>query len=132
MSISTKVTPTRVATGIGLGAGFAGFLVGSTYAAAQNLQKVKNGEMEKNEAITDTLKEGGKTGIATGGAALLTGMLGFSSLLGAATFMVAGCGIKYWLDNFGKNCCSTQKAIATKDEKNVKPKTTKNPKEIEA
>ncbi len=117
--INHTTTPTRVATGVGLGAGFVGFLVGGTYAAAQNLHKVKNGEMEKKEAITETLKEGGKTGIATGGAALLTGVLGLPSLLGAATFMAAGCGIKYWLDNMGKEgaeqkTTKTSKALPAK------------------
>ncbi len=118
------VTPTRVATGVGLGAGFAGFLVGGAYAAAQNLHKVKNGEMERNEAITDTLKEGGKTGLATGGAALLTGVLGLPSLLGAATFMAAGCGIKYWLDNMGKNC-GTKTTVEAETPKSISPKDAK-------
>ena len=108
----THSTPPRVSGGLGLGAGFAGFFVGGVYAAAQNLHKVKNGEMATKEAITHTLKEGGKTGIATGGAALLTGVLGLPSLLGTATFMAAGCGIKYWLDAMEKNCAAkTEKLL---------------------
>ncbi len=114
----THTTTTRVTTGVGLGTGFAGFLVGSMYAAAGNIQKVKNGEMDKTQALTASLKEGGKTGIATGGAAVLTGVLGLPSIFGAVAFAAAGCGIKYWLDNIEDK--ATEKTETKNDKKTKK------------
>lgn len=117
----THMTTTSRPATSGLSTGFAGFLVGSIYAAAENIQKVKNGEMDKTQAIKASLKEGGKTGLATGGAAVLTGVLGLPSIFGAVAFAAAGCGIKYWLDN-----------INGKDEEKVETQTTKKTKKVTA
>ncbi len=116
-------TTSRPATANGFNTGFAGFLVGSIYAAAGNIQKVKNGEMDKAQAISASLKEGGKTGLATGGAAILTSVLGLPSIFGAVAFAAAGCGIKYWLDNINSK--------DDEDEK-VETQTTKKTKKLTA
>jgi hypothetical protein len=81
-----------------LAVGAAGALVGGVAAAARNLGKVKKNEMTQEDAIKDSLKEAGTTGLSTAAATAVVGALGLTGVLSIAGLIGVAVGVKYVAD----------------------------------
>ena len=67
---ATKTAP-RLVPHAGLAMGGMGAVVGGTAAAAKNIRRVKNEEINREEAVRDTLKETAGAGLATAAATVV-------------------------------------------------------------
>ena len=81
-----------------LAMGAVGAIVGGTASAARNIARVKNDEISKEDAVKDSLKEAGTTGLATAVAAAAVSAVGLTGALSLAGMVVAAIGAKYVAD----------------------------------
>lgn len=102
--MTTQATKVVSATAKGsLAVGVAGAIVAGASVAAKNIRKVKGGGMTKNEAVRDTAKEAGATGLAAGTAAAVVGAVGLGGFVGLIGIAALATGAKYLLDSALEN-----------------------------
>jgi hypothetical protein len=93
---ATKVT--RLVPHATLAMGGVGAIVGGTAAAAKNIRRVKEGEIKREEAVKDTIKEAAGAGLATATAAAVVGAVGATGLLSLLGVLAVATGTKYLWD----------------------------------
>jgi hypothetical protein len=81
-----------------LAMGGIGAIVGGTAAAAKNIRRVKNAEINREEAVKDTIKEAGGAGLATAAATAVVGAVGATGLLSLVGILALATGTKYLWD----------------------------------
>lgn len=74
-----------------------GAVVGATGAAAINLHRMRRNEIDLQAALSDTVKAGFNTAVATGAATAVGRMMGGNSWLNLAATLVAGTAVMYAL-----------------------------------
>ena len=79
--------------------GVMGAVVGGTFAAIDNIQKVAKGEQKSDEAIANVAKESLGTGLSTATAAAVMASLGIGGLVGVAGFAAVATVSKGLLDS---------------------------------
>ena len=94
----SKSVPHLVAPRATLAMGAAGALIGGAVAAARNYQRVQHQELSREDAVKDTLKEAGTTGLATATATAVVGALGFTGLVSLVGIVLATAGTKHLAD----------------------------------
>ncbi len=82
-----------------LAMGGLGAIIGGTAAAAKNIRQVKNDEVNREEAVKDTLKETAGAGIATAAATAVVGAVGATGLIGVLGILTVATGTKYLYDS---------------------------------
>lgn len=105
--IATVAAP-RAATAMGA----VGALVGGVVAAANNYDKVSKHEMTREEAVKNTLREAGTTGLATAAATVVVGAVGGTGLLALAGMVFVAAGTKRAVDRLIDQRPSSAKAPA--------------------
>lgn len=86
----STVAPRAALAGAGIG-----MMVGSTTALAKNIRRVKSGEINRREAVADTLTEGLGTGLATGAATAVVGAVGLTGWAGLLGLLTVATGVQY-------------------------------------
>jgi len=81
-----------------LAMGGVGAIIGGTAAAAKNIRRVKDGEIHREEAVRDTIKEAAGAGLATAAATALVGVFGATGLLSLVGIIAVATGTKYVWD----------------------------------
>jgi hypothetical protein len=81
-----------------LAMGGLGAIIGGTGAAAKNIRRVKNKEIEREDAVRDTLRESAGTGLATAAGTAVIGVAGVTGLLSLAGMLAVATGAKYLWD----------------------------------
>lgn len=81
------------------GAMLFGAVVGGVAAAAGNARKVQQGEMTRQQAALDALREAGTTGLSTGAGVAAMCRLGVGGFAGLVGITVVAAGTKYLLDS---------------------------------
>jgi hypothetical protein len=81
-----------------LAMGGVGAIVGGTAAAAKNIHRVKNAEINREAAVKDTIKEAAGTGLATATATAVVGVVGATGLLSLLGILAVATGTKYLWD----------------------------------
>ncbi len=81
-----------------LAMGAVGAVVGGTAAAARNISRVNKDEITRGEAVTDTLKEAGTTGVATATATAVVSSIGLTGTLSLVGLVAVAVGAKYAAD----------------------------------
>jgi hypothetical protein len=76
------------------GAGI-GLVVGSTGAIAKNIRRVKEGEITRQEAVSNTVSVGLGAGLATGAATAVVGAVGLTGLAGLLGVLTVATGVQY-------------------------------------
>lgn len=76
-----------------------GAIVGTTGAAAVNLHRMRQQEIEWQEALSNTVKVGLSAGVATAAAAAVGRMFAPNSVLSLAATLVTGTAVMYTLNN---------------------------------
>ena len=99
---------TRVLPKASLAVGGVGAIIGGTAAAAKNIRRVKNEEINREEAVRDTVKEAAGAGLATAAATAVAGAVGGAGWLSLLGFMAVATGAKYVWDS----AVNSQKAAA--------------------
>lgn len=97
----THATATRIAyfsPQATLAMGGVGAVIGATGAAADNIRRVKNGDINKEQAIKNTVKEAAGTGLATAAATAVVGAVGATGLLSLVGLVAVATGTKYLWD----------------------------------
>lgn len=89
---------TSVALKPTLAMGAVGAIVGGTAAAARNISRVHNNEITRNEAVTDSIKEAGTTGVATATASAVVRSIGLTGTLSLVGLVALTIGAKYAAD----------------------------------
>lgn len=109
--MALQASTSRVLLGRAVGAsGGLGAVVGGVVATAQDVKRVKQGEMTKAEAVADVGKEAVGTGLSAAAGVAVAGALGMTGLLGLAGIVGVAAGTKYlWDKQFGYT--RKQKAI---------------------
>ena len=92
-------------------AGTFGALVGATGAAAANIRKLRNEEIERADAIRDTVKIGLTAGAATVAGKLVADTLTRSPALALVAMFAAGTATAYWLQGQSQGESETQEAL---------------------
>ncbi|WP_051295090.1 magnetosome protein MamC [Maridesulfovibrio bastinii] len=75
-----------------------GAVIGGAVSAFQNAGKVKKGDMTKDEAIKDCIKEAGTMGVSTGTASAVVNPLPLGPIGSALGFVAVASGTKYMLN----------------------------------
>lgn len=76
-----------------------GMVIGAAVAGAKNIRLVKEGKMQSDQAVGETLKESLGTGLTTAAAGAAAGVLGLSGALGLVGVAALGVGVKYLWDS---------------------------------
>ncbi len=76
-----------------------GAVVGATGAAAANLHRIRHGEIDWQEAATQTIKVGFTAGVATAAATAVGRLFVRSPLLSLAATLATGTAVMYALNN---------------------------------
>jgi len=76
-----------------------GMVIGAAVAGAKNIRLVKEGKMQSDQAVGETLKESLGTGLTTAAAGAAAGVLGLSGALGLVGVAALGLGVKYLWDS---------------------------------
>lgn len=100
-STARPIAPTLASAA--LGGLIAGVVTGATVAAATSLRQVKDGEITKQEATQQIMREAGTMGLATTAGVTATaalGLTGIMSIFGVALFTT---GSKYGIDSLLDN-----------------------------
>ena len=92
-------------------AGTFGALVGATGAAASNIRKLRNEEIERTDAIRDTVKVGLTAGAATMAGKLAADALSRSPALALLAMFAAGTATAYWLQGQSQGESEPQEAL---------------------
>lgn len=100
-----------------LAMGGVGAVIGGTVAAAKNIRRVNNGEIKREEAVKNTIKEAAGTGLASAAATGLITATGATGLLSLAGIVAIATGSKYLWDSSTGN----QPAAETPKEEKPKP-----------
>jgi hypothetical protein len=116
------VRQTSIAPRASLAMGAAGAIVGGAVAAARDIDKVKQGDMTRDEAVKDVLKESGTTGLATATATAVVSSLGLTGVLSLAGLVAVAVGTKRLADKALTKC--ETKSLPEGDEKTSAPKKT--------
>ena len=106
-------------------AGVVGAAVTGAVAAARDLRKVKEGEMDKETAIKTVAKEALGGGLAVAAGAAVAKTLFRTSPLGFVAMLAVGVGAKYAYDTYVSKCCcccAAPDACAETAEAEEKPK----------
>jgi len=91
----TRFSPGPVVAMGGLAA-----VVGGSVAAARNMRRVRDGDLNRGEALADTLREAAGTGLAAAAAtALVTSIGGPGGFLSLVGVLALGTGAKYLWDS---------------------------------
>ncbi|MDK2954597.1 MAG: hypothetical protein PWQ57_93 [Desulfovibrionales bacterium] len=98
------VRQTSIAPRASLAMGAAGAIVGGAVAAARDIDKVKKGDMTREEAVKDVLKESGTTGLATAAATAVVSSLGLTGVLSLAGLVAVAVGTKRLADKALAKC----------------------------
>ncbi|GEM_PF-2473453 len=93
---ATKVT--RFVPQATLAMGGVGAIIGGTAAAAKNIRRVKDAEINREEAVRDTIKESAGAGLATATATAVVGAVGATGLLSLVGILAMATGTKYLWD----------------------------------
>ncbi len=89
---------TGIAPRASLAMGAAGAIIGGTAAAARNINRVKQGQMTREEAVKDVIKETGTTGISTAMAMAAVSAVGVTGIFSLLGFVSVAVGAKYLAD----------------------------------
>ncbi len=81
-----------------LAMGAVGAIVGGTAAAARNISRVNKDEITRSEAVKDSLKEAGTTGVATATATAVVSSIGLTGTLSLVGLVAVAIGAKYATD----------------------------------
>jgi hypothetical protein len=98
MAHSAMTNATRSVPRSSLAMGGVGAIIGGTAAAAKNIRRVKDGEIHREEAVRDTIKEAAGAGLATAAATALVGVFGATGLLSLVGIVAVATGTKYVWD----------------------------------
>ncbi len=106
MAMPTKTHAGVYNTGLGasvplratLAMGAVGAIVGGSAAAAQNIARVKHKEVTREQAVKNSLKEAGTTGLATAVATAAVGAVGLTGALSLVGMVAVAIGAKYVVD----------------------------------
>lgn len=112
----TPMKVTRFVPSATLAMGGVGAIVGGTAAAAKNIRRVKNEEINRQEAVKDTVKEAAGTGLATAVATAVVHAVGATGLLSLVGILAVATGSKYLWD------AATEPGKAPAPEATEKPK----------
>ena len=117
----TQTKVTRFVPRAALAMGGVGAIIGGTTAAARNIKRVKEGEIQREEAVRESLKEAAGTGLAATAATALVGAVSPSGWVSLAFAVVAATGTKYLWDS----ACRTEpeekpKKLPSKGQKDAK------------
>jgi hypothetical protein len=96
--MSVKYSRLPVAGAALLGGAVFGAVIGGTSSAVTNVRKVKQGEMEREEAVRAVAKEAAFTGLAAGTATGVVGALGLGGVLALVGVAAVATGARYALD----------------------------------
>jgi hypothetical protein len=99
VSYTASKNVSHLAPHAGLAMGGLGAIIGGTAAAAKNIRRVKNEEIDREEAVRDTLKETAGAGIAAATAAVVVRSVGATGLFGLVGIMAVAAGAKYVWDS---------------------------------
>lgn len=112
-----------------LAMGVVGAVIGGFVASARNYDKVKYGEMSKDEAVKDVIRESGTTGVSTAAGTAVMSALGTSGLISLAGMVFVAAGTKRVLDNVidSSTACAAKAPIevAANQPEEAEEKTTK-------
>ena len=100
-STTTDTRPrlhTAIAPRATLAMGAVGAVVGGSVAAARNIGKVHHDEMTRQEAVVDTIKEAGTTGVSTAAGAAVVSAAGLTGALSLVGMIGVAVGVKYLAD----------------------------------
>ncbi|MBC2712737.1 MAG: magnetosome protein MamC [Desulfosarcina sp.] len=75
-----------------------GAIIGGTAAAAKNIRRVKDAEINREEAVRNTIKEAAGAGLATAAATAVVGAVGATGLLSLVGILAMATGTKYLWD----------------------------------
>jgi hypothetical protein len=106
-----------------LAMGGVGAVIGGAAAAAKNIRRVKDDEINGAEAVKNTIKEAAGTGLATATATVVVGALGATGFFSLAGFLSITTGAKYVWDSvtaFAKSPASLSKQVKSKKESKSK------------
>ncbi|MGD8387082.1 MAG: hypothetical protein PVG49_08065 [Desulfobacteraceae bacterium] len=117
---TTKVT--RFVPQATLAMGGLGAIIGGSAAAARNIRRVKDEEINREEAVRNTIKEAAGAGLATAAATAVVGAVGATGLLSLLGILSLATGTKYFWDI----ATTPEKAPAAAREKPKPKKTTKS------
>jgi uncharacterized membrane protein YfcA len=96
-AVSTNITRAVPRTALAMGG--IGLLIGSTSAAAKNIRRVKNAEIDRKAAVRNTLNETAGAGLASAAAAALVGTVGATGLASLVGILAVATGTKYLWDS---------------------------------
>jgi hypothetical protein len=82
-----------------LAMGGLGAIGGGTAAAARNIRRVRQGTINREEAVRDTLKESAGAGIASAAATFVVGSVGAAGFLGLLGVITVATGTRYLWDS---------------------------------
>lgn len=85
-----------------LAMGGVGAIIGGSASAARNLRKVREGELGKEEAIRDIVRDAAGSGLATGVATAAVGVIGGTGILSILGLLTIATGAKYIWDGAAK------------------------------
>ncbi|PIE68765.1 MAG: hypothetical protein CSA21_05725 [Deltaproteobacteria bacterium] len=126
---ATAVAASRLVPRATLAMGTMGALVGGTVAAAKHIRSVKQGEMEKEEAVRGVVREAAGTGLATAAATAVVGTLGMTGFVAGIGIVALATGTKYlWDMNTGQK---KSNAVAVKAEQVVESENVVEPEVVE-
>jgi len=91
-------THTGIAPRASLAMGAAGAIIGGTAAAARNIDRVRQGQMTREDAVRDVIKETGTTGISTAMATAAVSAVGVTGIFSLLGFVSVAVGAKYLAD----------------------------------
>ncbi len=121
-----RATHLGIAPRASLAMGAAGAIVGGAVAAARSISKVQQGEISREQAVSDVLKESGSTGISTALATAAVSAVGLTGVISLLGFVSVAVGTKYLADKAlagrVKRCASEPAALSAANAE-VKPKT---------
>jgi hypothetical protein len=78
--------------------GGVGAVIGGASAAAKNIRRVKEAEVNREEAVKDTIKEAAGAGLATAAATAVVGAVGATGFLSLLGVLAVATGTKYLWD----------------------------------
>jgi hypothetical protein len=82
-----------------LAMGTVGAVIGGTAAAAKNFRRVSEGEINREEAVKDTVKEAAGAGLATAAAGAVVGAMGATGFFAFLGVVAVATGTKYLWDS---------------------------------
>jgi hypothetical protein len=89
--------------------GLIGAMVGASAAAAGNIRKVRQGEMNNGEAVSGTVREAAGAGLATAAGAAVADNVGNNTLLSTVVLLAVATGAKYaWNSFMEKDCAAVE------------------------